>query len=316
MSVVWCQAAARGVVVRGSERLLRELDERASVVDTASGPVQVARDGQGPVIMIIHGGPGGFDQGLMYGRHLRDGGCEIIAPSRPGYLRTPVESGRAPAEQADLLAATLDELGVERATVLGYSSGGPAAVHLAARHPDRVRALLLDSAVTMRYDTPGSIVERLLVFSSFGAWWCRQVAQRWPKLATSSFVDGFSKDLDKHQKQRAAQWIASDESRVELVQELWTSFGPWSDRQEGFETDEHNEPELDPLPFAKVTCSTLIAHGSNDGVVPVEHAQRAAEQIAGSELMLVEEGHHLLPACRGFEGVAKRQLALATVGAG
>ena len=299
--------------MRAADRFLEMLDGRASLLNTASGRVQVARDGQGPAVLISHGGPGGFDQALMYGRHLRDRGRELIALSRPGYLRTPIESGRSPVEQADLMASVLDELGIERATMLGYSSGGPAAAHFAARHPDPVRALLLDSAVTMRYETPGSVVERVFVFSSFGAWWCRQIAQRWPKLATSTFVDGFSTDLDKEQKRNAADWISSEESRQRLVQELWMSFGPWGQRRQGFANDETNEPALDPLPFSHITCPTLIAHGLNDGAVPVEHAQRASEQITGAELMLVPEGHHLLPASRGFDAVMDRQLALTGV---
>jgi pimeloyl-ACP methyl ester carboxylesterase len=281
------------------------------MVETACGLVQVAREGAGPAVVVIHGGPGGFDQGLMYARHLRDRGCEVIAPSRPGYLRTPLDSGRTPAEQADLFAEMLDELTIDRATVLGYSSGGPAAVHLAARHPDQVRGLLLDSAVTMRFITPVNLVERLLLFSSFGAWWWYQVSQRWPALATSTFVDGFSTDLDRQQKRSATGWIRSDASRFQLVQELWGSFAPWTLRQPGFNNDEHNESDLTPLPFHLVNCPTLIAHGSNDGGVPFAHALHSNEQIAGAELMLVEGGHHLLPAGRGFEAVAQRQLTLA-----
>ena len=50
-----------------------------------------------------------------------------------------------------------------------------------------------------------------------------------------------------------------------------------------------------------------------DCAVPVEHARRAAEQIDGAELMLVGEGHHLLPAGRGFDGVMELQLALSGI---
>lgn len=110
---------------------------RAPVLQAASGEVQLARDGEGPPVLVSHGGPGGFDLGVAWCRHLREGGCELLAPSRPGYLRTPPESGRSPAAQADLYAAMLDALEIERVTMLGFSAGGPAAVHFAARHPDR-----------------------------------------------------------------------------------------------------------------------------------------------------------------------------------
>jgi 2-succinyl-6-hydroxy-2,4-cyclohexadiene-1-carboxylate synthase len=44
------------------------------------------------------------------------------------------------------LAAVLDQLGLERASVLGYSMGGRVALHLAMAHPGRVQALVLESA--------------------------------------------------------------------------------------------------------------------------------------------------------------------------
>lgn len=44
------------------------------------------------------------------------------------------------------LAAVLDQLGLGRAGVLGYSMGGRVALHLAAAHPGRVSALILESA--------------------------------------------------------------------------------------------------------------------------------------------------------------------------
>ncbi len=95
---------------RWSEHLLTLLDERATMLETERGPIQLGREGDGPKVMPIHGSPGGFDQGLVWAKHLKDGGCELIAPSRPGHLRTPLDSGRSPALQADLFAAMLDVL--------------------------------------------------------------------------------------------------------------------------------------------------------------------------------------------------------------
>ena len=44
------------------------------------------------------------------------------------------------------LAAVFDHLGLEQAAVLGYSMGGRVALHLAAAYPERVGALILESA--------------------------------------------------------------------------------------------------------------------------------------------------------------------------
>ena len=294
--------------MRWSEMLGTDLSRRSTIINTERGPVEVARDGDGTSVLVIHGGPGGFDQGLMYGRHLRNNGCELIALSRPGYLHTPLASGRTPTEQADLYAAVLDALKIDRITVLGYSSGGPSAVHFAARHPGRVRSLLLDSAVLGHYDTAGSAVERLSLFSSFGAWFWHTVGQRWPKVATSLLVDSTTAGLNKAQKRAAVEWIMADRARVESVQKMLTSFAPWKLRHAGFDNDGDNEVHLGPLPIDELKCPTMITHGVSDGVVPVELAIRASESLEGAELVLINEGHHLLPVARHFEAAMERQL--------
>ena len=291
-----------------AENLMRSLDGRATMVETDLGPVQVAREGDGPRVLSIHGSPGGFDQGLVWAQRLRTGGCQLIAPSRPGYLRTPLDSGRSPSEQADLYAAVLDALKIDRITVLGYSSGGPSALHFAARHPSRVRSLLLDSAVLDHYDSSESLVERLSLFSTFGAWFWHTVGQRWPKVAASVLVDSTTTGLDKAQRRAAVEWIMTDQERVESVQEMLTSFAPWKLRRAGFDNDVDNEDPLAPLPIAEITCPTMITHGMNDGAVPVELAIRASESLKSAELVLIDEGHHLLPVARHFEAAMERRL--------
>jgi pimeloyl-ACP methyl ester carboxylesterase len=294
--------------MRWSERLRADLSRRAAVINTKRGHVEVAREGDGTPVLVIHGGPGGFDQGLMYGRHLRDNGCELIALSRPGYLRTPLSSGQTPTEQANLYATVLDALEIDRITVLGYSSGGPSAVLFAAHHPGRVRSLLLDSAVLDHYSFSPGLVERLLLFSSLGTWFWHTMGQSWPKVAASVLVDGSSTGLDKAQRRAAVEWIMADQARVQSVREMLTSFAPWKLRQAGFDNDGENEDDLEPLPVGEIMCPTMITHGVNDGAVPVELALRASESLKSAELVLIDEGHHLLPIARHFEAAMERRL--------
>lgn len=290
---------------------MSSLDQQAAVLDTDRGSIQVARDGDGPPVMVLHGGPGGFDQGLASGRHLRDGGCELIAPSRPGYLRTPLTSGRSLAEQADLYSAMLDVLQISKVTVLGFSSGGPSAVHFAARHPQKTTALLLDAAVLLPFDEHLNAFERVISETSFGVWVSCQLATRWPAMMTVVVVDAFSEGLDKDQKRDAVEWIQSDPVLRQDIKNLATSVAPRKYRKPGQANDESIEPDLDPLPFADIIAPTLVAQGTNDGLVSSAHATHAVDEIAGAELIFVEEGHHALPLCRQYEPVAHRQLELA-----
>ena len=260
--------------------------------------------------MAIHGSPGGFDQGLVWARHLRDGGCELIAPSRPGYLRTPLDSGRSPAQQADLYAAMLDALHINKVTVLGISSGGPSAVHFAARHPNRTNALLLDAAVLLSIAPAGSEIERAIFESGTGIWLSCQIARRWPKLTAALVVDTLSAGLSKDRKRDAVDWITSNPARLHNMVDLSTSLAPRRFREPGQRNDESNEINLDPLPFTEITAPTLIAQGTNDVFPLIDHATNAADKMPGAELMLVEEGHHGLPWCRHIGAVVQRQLEL------
>ena len=286
------------------------LDGRATMLETERGPIQVAREGDGPKVMSIHGSPGGFDQGLVWARQLRDGGRELIAPSRPGYLRTLLDSGRSPAQQADLYAAMLDALHIDKVTVLGISSGGPSAVHFAARHPSRTNALLLDAAVLLPFAPASNEIERAILESGTGIWLSCQIAKRWPKLTAALVVDTLSAGLDKDRKRDAVDWITSDPARLHNIVDLPTSLAPRRFRETGQRNDESNETNLDPLPFAEITAPTLIAQGTNDVFPLIDHATNAADKMPGAELMLVEEGHHGLPWCRHIGAVVQRQLEL------
>ena len=294
-----------------SNRLLAALDERAILVSTARGPVQVAREGSGPPVLVSHGGPGGYDLGLSWCRHLRDAGCELLAPSRPGYLRTPLSSGRTPAEQADLYAAVLDALDVEKASIVGFSSGGPSAVWFAARHPDRTTALLLEAAILLPFSQPINALQRAFLEAAPAVWLTSQIVRRNPGLVAKLSVGGMSAGLSRRQRAAAVQWITSDPFRLARFQEISACIAPPRYRSTGWDNDQVNEARMAPLPFTEVAAPTLIAHGSNEGIVPVEHATTAADRIADSELILVEEGHHALCLSPGYGPVAQRQLELA-----
>ena len=81
---------------------IARLEAGSQVVMTPRGHVEYAISGtEGPVILFLHGTPGGYDQGAHFALVAAKEGFRFVRPSRPGYLRTPLEVGRTPAEQAD-----------------------------------------------------------------------------------------------------------------------------------------------------------------------------------------------------------------------
>jgi pimeloyl-ACP methyl ester carboxylesterase len=84
-------------------------------------------------------------------------GHRVIRPDLPiGAHPIPAERRDriGPEDLADALADLLDALGVERVTVAGSDTGGALAQIFAARHPDRVRGLVLLSCDSLGHFPP------------------------------------------------------------------------------------------------------------------------------------------------------------------
>ena len=122
----------------------RRIATGGRVVKTAAGPIEYAEAGHGAPVLMIHGAGGGYDQGLWgFGDGLGEQDYRVIAPSRFGYLATPLPRDGSPAAQAGAHAALLDTLGVGRVAVMGASAGALSAMQFAIRYPQRTAALVL-----------------------------------------------------------------------------------------------------------------------------------------------------------------------------
>ena len=65
------------------------------IIETENGKVEYdMSEGGHPVVLCSHGGIGGLDQARVMVSWLDEAHFTLISPSRPGYLGTPLESGR------------------------------------------------------------------------------------------------------------------------------------------------------------------------------------------------------------------------------
>jgi 2-hydroxy-6-oxonona-2,4-dienedioate hydrolase len=140
------------------------------IADTPCGSIEYGEMGEGRPILALHGAGGGYDQGLLLGRGLGSG-FRIIAPSRFGYMNTPIPEDSSVEAQADAYACLLEALNVDRVSVVADSAGGPSALAFALRHPDRVNALVLVSAIsTLRPIRDDSSGPSAAVLTDFVYW--------------------------------------------------------------------------------------------------------------------------------------------------
>jgi pimeloyl-ACP methyl ester carboxylesterase len=230
---------------------------------------------------------GGYDQGLILARTAGVPGYRYIAPSRPGYLGTPLSRGRTPVEQADLYRDLLDSLGIERVAVMGISGGGVSALQFALSHPDRCSGLVIISSVCTRNEQRPPL-----------AWYIMKVAAR-----IGPLVAAMKRKAEKDPDRAASRAIPDPLARARtlgdpeigpLFLELRRStFDRLPLRLPGTENDiAVTRGELS-FPLEQLKAPLLIVHGTKDSSAPFTQAQVLASRVPGAELLPIEGGEHM-----------------------
>jgi pimeloyl-ACP methyl ester carboxylesterase len=116
----------------------------------------------GTPLVLLHGGGSTID--TSFGRVLPSLAQtrQVIAFEQQGHGRTADLDRPFSFEQsADDAAALLDHLEVDEADFYGYSNGGQIALQIAIRHPERVRKLVVASAIVKRDGLDDAVWESL-----------------------------------------------------------------------------------------------------------------------------------------------------------
>lgn len=261
------------------------IDSGSTIAETRAGSIEYAEAGEGEPMLVIHGAGGGYDQGLLIGSDMGEG-YRIIAPSRFGYLKTPVPQDVSPAAQADAHAALLDFLDIPRAVVVGVSAGAPSAIELALKYPDRVSSLIL--LVPRTYDPTQSIgvdqsaqsqaVLRVVEASADFLFWC---AMRVSRSSVVRFL-GVLPEVE----------IAASERDRERVTRVMRAILPLSSRVGGIAAD--SNVEISQWSLERILAPTLIVSAEDDLFRTLPGARFTAEHIKGAELHVLKSGGHLM----------------------
>ena len=273
----------------------RALETGSRIATTPLGAIEYAVAGSGTPLLRIHGSPGGYDHAIASARTRPDdiAGFQVIAPSRPGYLRTPLSSGKTPAQQADLYAALLDQLQIERVIVWGVSGGGPSALQFAVRHPQRTLGLvLIVPALQSRtqYDGPlASQSATTLLLQDFSFWvGMTLMNERLAAVTMPKMMPGFD---------------AGDPLQMALVQEIGLGFIPAGLRTAGRANDieQYRDLGIEALPLETLSVPTLILHGTADTNAPYAGSKAVAGRMPNAELVTYAGGDHYVIVTRARE---------------
>ncbi len=266
----------------------------------------------GEPLVFHHGTPGA---GLPFDHHLRGmaaRGLRYVGWTRPGYGSSTRRRGRTVADDADDGAAVLDHLGIDSAWVVGWSGGGPHALALAARAPERIRGVAIIGGVAPwgaegldflagmgaeNVEEFGATLEGEAAILPF-------VERAWPTFrdakpdevvaALGDLVD----DVDRGSISGPfAEWLSAEGHEA-----LRESFWGWLDddlvfvRPWGFELE-------------AIRCPVHVWQGAHDRMVPYAHGQWLAAHIPTARPHLFEDHGHLTLVVDSFPRILDELLA-------
>jgi len=207
-------------------------------------------------------------------------------------------------ESMDDLGAVMDEVGVERAAIMGVSEGGPMSLLYAATHPERVTALVLYGTYARLFQTD-DYPEGLRV--EFFDRWVETIQTQWGQPVGVELWAPSERDNPDF-----ARWWArllrqgtSPSGAIDLM-------------------DLYREIDVRPA-LPAIRAPTLVIHRVDDRLVPVRQARYMAEHIPDARYVelpgddhlpaiggddLIDEVEEFLVGSRGAHGVER---SLATV---
>lgn len=235
--------------------------------------------GDGPPVIFLHGGGPGASGWSNYGQsnlpafapHFR-----TILVDQPGFGKSGLPVIDRPRWEVNAIAleALVDELGIDKVSLVGNSMGGGVALYYALRNPDRVDRLVLMGAV---YGAP-------FMFSSF--------PPAGLKVVFEAFADPSAANL---RRMYDAMLFDSSVISDDMLQARAEAAAASRAQRESFLADAKKGIPVSvdltgDLP--KISAPTMILHGRNDSVVPYEQSLRLVSGIPDSRLVMFNQCGH------------------------
>jgi 2-hydroxy-6-oxonona-2,4-dienedioate hydrolase len=256
----------------------QRISSGGKTIETACGPIQYTEFGERSPMLIVHGAGGGYDQGEYFAK-LIGGNCRWIAPSRFGFLGTPVPDGASSSLQAEAHATLLDALGIDRVGVVGVSMGGPSSLLFALQYPHRTKSLVMISAASHAISPRPAMLAALfnLFLNDFVFWSLVRLSPE-GLLAALGVPSPVQKEL------------TPDE--MEQLRAFLESIVPMGARRNGQNLEQHMS-QYDAQQIRNIKAPTLVLHARDDTLVSLEQGEFTARNIPGAHFIPMEKGGHL-----------------------
>ncbi|NJS13283.1 MAG: alpha/beta hydrolase [Sphingopyxis sp.] len=226
--------------------------------------------GTGPCVVMI---PGGFETHVCFYKNIPafvQAGYTVIATNLRGHFQSPCKTGDLSfRNHPDDIAAVLDQEGIYRAALIGWSMGGFGATRFALHNPDKTSALVLMGSTAgvwseMNYANNGKAINAVTADIAKGGPWSFDMNQ---DNASDKFL------------RRQLQMLHSDDGFLPgpvallpmmMDKDIW----------------------LSPNELTKFNTPSLLVGGDTDNFLPAGFQRHLAEILPGAELSAFQEAGH------------------------
>ena len=241
--------------------------------------------GSGSPVVLVHGLPSCASDWTTVPQKLAALGHRVIAYDRIGfgYSSRPPATGDhyTYASNAHDLAKLLDALGIERATLVGWSYGGAVVQTFAEQAPQRVERLVLVAAVGPAQPEEGNDALGMILSSPIGTGllnWVASVPPLSQSMTHDSLVQAFARA-----DAIPPDWTEYTRAMLALPGTLQSFV---LEAQRGHVTALHPE---------KLNIPAVVIQGTDDYLVPRSVGEDLQRRLPQSRLVLVPNGSHMLP---------------------
>ena len=265
---------------------MADLERPTDMARVSAGPIEYRYERRGEAtVVVFHGGH--VRASLPIGEDIFEAlGYSILAPSRPGYGRTPLTTGTSPAGFADATYELCQHLAVDDVVSgVGISGGGPTALTMAARYPGLIRRLILESAVGfLPWPERRTRLGARIMFNAISEKAAWRLAHAFVRLAPALSLRVLLDSLSTEPPGRALAALRQ-EDRATLTA-LFSHMRSGS----GFVNDLRATPDVTKA----ITQPTLVIATPKDGAVPFAHAESFVASIRGAQLIRSTADSHFI----------------------
>lgn len=239
--------------------------------------------GQGPVVVLIHGSSGNLNDWTFDMVARLSDRYRVLAFDRPGLGYTEMIGRNASlAAQARLLSDAATALGAENPMIVGHSLGGAVALAWALERPENTSGLVLLAGVSIPWDTGLSTYYQWMSHRIFGpiaanfatAWTSDQVVETSVNavFAPQSAPTGYGAHFGTGLTLRRFSLLENARQRASLLDHV-RAMAPHYD---------------------SISVPTEILHGDADATVGLQiHSVPLSQQIPDATLTVIEGAGHM-----------------------